>query len=1492
MRNYNINHQVKGSSFDPKWNDQHTIIVDHPFFSDMGIGNFSLSEYYDWVFETNVEDKRLTLNEVEGLLPNYIYSRYPNTKLYVHNKNIIKFGNKNPVDTILGQGQTKELSFTVWRNSGRNGSYAETNIKDWYLQVGDNSYSYNDLDINFFDGKVFNGDLVTLEDNPYPIEFKELENIIQMNNWVNFLELKKDVSTFDKKERARYEFITDIRASKDGALNWSDTIEFVLQLPVKSYRGINGNEISDSCIKEAEISYKLHLYGNSNRKNTERVISIQNPIIAQMRQNPVGQSYVREDEAGATVEYSTNNPKPSNAVAAPIRMSYSELEGKWESGTQQIFAILQTDIESAEYPDDFILSDENDLLDPTTGFGIKTGIALPVMMKNKNPKQWMPNFLLTKEQRAKETDETIKNQKALLTVYNPFNRAFGSGDAVILQKIQGVWMPLSPGEGEPSIVPIEPADPNWEFMYLVTNGMHYFKTKDREATIDPLTYEKAYYECFYYDDEEPADNATPIIEVSDPSKGNKNRYSSAFPVEGKTFDQYIETTNGYMQITSWDYMGRHFGGTKEGWANSLSATRFGVAANNQPFDNDGYDGKLNTYPFFGCVFADGYNGSKTFSEVEDKDRDFSLYANNFYPNDSGVGTNVETFYKFFHTVGKQGESTPPENPPSPFSDIERVRGNFSLLNGERKDGMFNAEEGNFWNLPADIATNCSPRGKWGWPISNIQYWQQLLEQGRNDYATKFRENTLKYFENREDGRPARYSWVSKREMTTPMESGGVYDDTKTSYYSTSGESEKYTPHDNVFDIQPNNFLKIEFRPMTQELYSQWELSEIRDDQFGSSWDDERSPIPKYDDEDLGYALLPAERGEYAYRLYQAVGFGKGNNKDPVGGDNLGGPAEAISNEALQRNWPVIDGDLLSENSLISTQGEVSDTEKINHNGLKYNVDIVDYENNGIPKDGGGDFDYTESNPLRWWNELWHNPNDGTGGAGATSVIGAVVTLSTRSIININTENALGVDGYLEFFSLIEGNQFGCSLRNGDYKDLATSNMYARIYTHHPRELTVYDPRFFVVHHFNSGVHIEREAVAFEWASGGTVYTNEEIAAGTGEGGDFYQNDPINGSFNDGVPYRYNDGWYRVAKRGSEVDLRVPTTQTGEFGDKYTGLPIETGVKVYGDGVTDKDGDKGDIRVNKTEWLLNTQRRGKLLPYSFNYSTLAVAPTGEALIATTISENQNAVAVKDIPEKIMITNGGSGYNNGDLFSIRGGRRGFLLEAVVDQEGGAITNFTVKTPGSAFLVEDFLPSDRVIEWVDGGEAPTGNEQIIPYPDADPPVEGTGLTAWLLSGEVIKSAILTDFKPQLALGSREIKVTPNIPRCNSDNLTPQQQGTNNLNLEIVNFALDNKYDVFLHYHNDISHTRIDDGGNVPPAAVDQMVRISFVTNDDGNAGGTAGSPDFADGGGLGAGFDGDGFSIGANIGAGIGGAFWDDNGNQGDTLGNGGGGGFAFR
>ena len=445
-----------------------------------------------------------------------------------------------------------------------------------------------------------------------------------------------------------------------------------------------------------------------------------------------------------------------------------------------------------------------------------------------------------------------------------------------------------------------------------------------------------------------------------------------------------------------------------------------------------------------------------------------------------------------------------------------------------------------------------------------------------------------------------------------------------------------------------------------------------------------------------------------------------------------------------------------------------------------------------------------------------------------------------------------------------------SFRGGDFSTMNTTQLYAKVYQNWPRDQIIYDPRFFVVHHFNAGANI--------------------------------RNQPIDQTTNEDAELLYENG--KVDVKASDVDFVVPT-----YWDN-TQIPAK-GNRVYYDStqqeVDSEDGQAVKQLRFKEHWRISSQRRGKLLPYSYKFTTIGVAnPADNSLLFNTlgvldISQDfgfvngefitmLNSRTVELAKQDILIVNRGQGYTSNSKFLTEGGSGGgVVLKAIVDESGG-ITGFTVESPGYDFAPEDFVNSLDEVSY--SGDAPASltrpdfsgiRVRIVPHPDSK---AGSDFEGYICRGSMVNGPLITDAKPMEALTQTgPIKLTPNPPLQREGNTiqTPQETAsvTTNLSVRLDPDATtaNNQYDVFLHFHNDISHTRTENPDR--PPTLDQMVRLSIGTGGDltSNAQGQNQNDSAANGN-----FAGNGFAAGFgnfNFGGGLlggGGFFGGANGNLG--------------
>lgn len=1264
--------------------------------------------------------------------------------------------------------------------------------------------------------------------------YRFIQCLIELNNYVNLLvedksRLNQDYDDWSVTDRARYRFINDIKSSggsngQRGYFEWKSNIGFIVDVIP---------EVLTPCVKYETVTFRLNLYDKFRKKDSSRKIAQTDTVLVAPKRTHFGLQYKEKDESGYTA--TTSNADPNNQTAAELQTSYVPLEGKFESGTSQVFAVVLADLPAAQQPsvDELVAQDEEFLLSPNTGLGPSIGSGLVVSMQNANPMQWMPDFEKTKNCR-KEDDED-NNRKIILTIHNITSSSFKRGDNVILQKLDGVWVPLLTSTDQRETL-LAPADPKWDFMYLMTNGTYYFRNHHwiyEEAfgpnTSDinwesftknsPDTYEKSFYYWYYKNAEAGYFTHVTypkIINIDD----NKGRFSNV--------EKYAQVVNGYLQVTSWDFMGVNIGGTRrkneisqipdltskeEDYiinekvaseepyvtginGNHLSCTQFSFNQKGEPFENDGIGDRTNSYPFFGCVFPDGYLGGSEYALLMQDDKDFFLAPKNY----KSISTkNHKAQAPFFYATEKK-----------PFENLVDLRNEGYYQNSQlvthQELGMFaEGEGGTLKHLPADIGTNAAPSGgKNGTPVSNIAAIAAL----NYTIGADFRNEVGAYFENDvETEQPKRYSWMYKKDKEVDEDRSGfdleITSDNKLDF--------DFGYQDSAFDIKPANPLRIEFRPLNIEAYSTFEAFDfnVRTKEFRSLNSDYLAS--------LRGTIINVDprftRGEFSLGGYSF-------NREYLSGKDkmepLFSPVALFRAIDALKVKPTINNSLIvGDNKLQGLFRESDFTYSDNNDrGLRYNKDLVDFEWNFLPDD------ITHA-PQSYWDETWMQEGV-LRPAGAVGVIGAVVTVATRDTLQFATENALGLDNYLEAGGLLAGATYGRSYRDGDYSTLNSTNLFAKVYQQWPREQTIYDPRFFAVHHFNAGVEksrIENNPLKQDW------YLNNVVIE---EDSEAFKNAEV----------AYPSGKFQVDRSETPVDFRIITDHANnaiqDSGD------LEESSFVYSDSrqtvINNSSAElpMTSLRDNKEHWRVNPQRRGKLLPYSYQYLTIGINNT--AAIKTKIVDH-DLMAEGDQPKiinvadtDIVIVNRGSGYNKKDSFEVSGGEGGGVVLSAIFDDDDNISGFKVEQAGLGFGLDDFGLSDQSLRF-EFGETPSSATVSIVHRNVES--GGAGLVAYVLRGTIVKSSVLTDIKPREALSATgPIKLTPSAPTFNDKVLQTQLTDPKNQSFTVTEKSNNDQYDVFLHFHNDVSHTRYKDyGHSIGPQQMEQMVRLNILTNGSSN-------------------------------------------------------------
>lgn len=1335
--------------------------------------------------------------------------------------------------SILDTNQEEYINITVWRNKGRNGQYIKyEKLSDWQFEdtegiIGAKGgiYKAKDLKLEELESEVSEDvdfqEKVLLERSNF-----FCHKLITLNRIVNSLDLDETEEELTKLDKIRIEFLTDIMSSKERCISWSAKIDYYdpvmqsIDQPVdqdgsesseqdeqsefsedseessKPDEFLSGGTIPKdsttgvrmvySIPKSHECEIKLYLYSSQDGAvDDSRSVCLKNLNFTNPRSTyDFGEFLKKED---GKLSQLLNFDNPNNDVAAPLDLQYVEYLGRWESGSAQMIAMISENVPPAETIDiDYIEKNPTEkLLDHETGQQVVYGSAIPIHMQNGNPKQWCATY--DKVEGVRENDDF---QKSAIRVHNLSDKGFARGELVVLNRIEGLWFPITSvsSSGLGGLKKLEPADPQWEFMYLMTSADFHFQTEDHEK-LTPFDYEKGFYRNYY--DAFKASNEA--IENQN-KNANVKRYADSFK-------KFAKVRNEYFQISSFDFVNQNLGGVRSSTlfeqstdskdvqidrGHAISNTIYGEDLDGTTYGNGE---KLKTYPFFGCVFPEGHSAGAFIDKILNAESNPADYADvkNYgkpYPGLDPYSLMTEVYY------GSKEELKEDNDLIDPLSGKAQPLGLLS-----------NLEDSNFKHVPADIATNAGPNGRWGRPIEWVGYFD-LLD---GEIYTNAKEHTscdifLSKIQS-DDGK-----------STVPLRGSFLY---------VKGQAED-TPasgYDNYwYDIQPLNHYSVQFRPLSRELYASFE-----------GYDEENQ---KYDfvGKELDAAGLGG-RGDVSNRMYQAV-------------EGFIGP---LSKTSWHRNLAHLQNNFISKGTPDGLIGNY---------GLKYSSDLVystpfgsDNRLFNLPANVDGTDD---GYPFKHWDSEWMKVNDVMRPGGAIGIIGAVQTVRSRDTIAFSTDNIIGLGDHLVVTTPLE---YGSTMKNGDIDDQLTTALYARVYQHHPRHLTWYDPRFMVVHHFNPGdgrTSSTRKHVKFKLEqedSSDALFEDGIDRFKTQENGMFkyYATHESGVIFEDEHPTltslakNYDptaSGYFLTDKVEYGVDFRVPTNW-----DKGN-IPTDN-KRVFSDSTTNLTSKLSSVVGTTVEqmrevdhWNVNNNRRSKLLPYSYRFKTIGISKEK----GVQFSPSDEKVNLSD--NNTAVVNKGSGYKVGDKFEVIGGV-GFgtvytvtsIDSETVDGETleGVITGISIAEDdetGMRYEPQDFVAVlkeedgefvENEILW-DDENTPSSSLSLQPISDTD--VTGTGFEAYVFYGEVVLTTELTDVKPLEALDSTgPIKLTPNIPRNDTNRNQDQIITPVGNSYQILNTHFDNKYDIFLRYHNDISHVAMNDTN--PPNASEQQVTLTVGVN-----------------------------------------------------------------
>ena len=524
----------------------------------------------------------------------------------------------------------------------------------------------------------------------------------------------------------------------------------------------------------------------------------------------------------------------------------------------------------------------------------------------------------------------------------------------------------------------------------------------------------------------------------------------------------------------------------------------------------------------------------------------------------------------------------------------------------------------------------------------------------------------------------RYNWLYKSQVIeTPAGGGGGTgdDDGGDGGGDAPEKTDRFNLLDSAFDFEPVNNGRIQFRPLKLEayanqIYSVWGAGDSRkwnivQEEYGGG--DENKLWWEFFDYDRNFELEPdhdqknKQHREYLWhwmnwyvmrdkanlRGIPAIAReSRYNHLDGGGRDyNLGSPGSF-------RPKSDIDTVMIQAVNLLYVDGVYNYYQPLpsplDENplgfGLSFNVDInqgmFKQFNNATNRIGGsngpfrrrlgftsmpGGTNKPNNDPRNHWHEV-----DSMRPAGAVGVIGAVCTVGARDSIAFITDQTIGAQAIFNAAGGLGGPTWEPMWGGGNlkYDDFQTTDLSVRIFHAWPREQTIYDPRFFAVHHFNAGNTLPLDP-AENITHGKPLNFNDASHYNFGQrygytrdfiGSQSVQSEVVD-SDGDG-----NDDLV-VPVVSTDVDMRTPSYVTvasdeaanlrdnGEVDDKGTirsPIPVFGGDLfrgqhyIYRNAVSNSTGDPatGQLRLLKRQhWAVDYQRRGKLLPYKYFRNTV-------------------------------------------------------------------------------------------------------------------------------------------------------------------------------------------------------------------------------------------------------------------------------------------------
>jgi hypothetical protein len=543
-------------------NAYHLIYCDHPYMSELGLSVFTTGQLYNWLVKRNSKGEFVNMQFFDGV--NYS-PLTPGERI----EDRAAVAGKKILGNICPAFYNLEYWFSRWIKQNRTGDYVQTTYVGWSYY---DKYDFSDIGFSDYINKNYtlirntSGNYIINETSSTHLDDK-VSVFVTMNDYARYAPMLDGFydNALSLKSMATYNFIEDVKNSKEGFIQWSGEIPFRLRAG------------SNDCVKVECVPFRLYLYDSVISRNQNKAVAFNDIVVSLNKTDVLGRANPKDGTGNLDVINTNNDPKQK--VAAPLDITYNPTTGKAESGTPQILVMLEEDLGPATQQtlSDLQTKKIPELLDSKVAHAPTFGKAVPLFNQNGNPLQWAPQY------KQKCTTEV---SKFTITVYNHSKSTFPKGSIVLANRIDGHWVVQALATDIAEAIDLRPK--NWSFTYLMMNFDNFFSN----IFANKFTYQ--IYEDrvwnFYYD---------------------------------KTSTDLL--LNNYMplQVTSWDFMGSNIGGLRP--KNALSTTVFNLKPNGDSWED--YEWGAYSAPFFGCVFPDGYNTIIQFEAYNSTHPDFEVYQN-------------------------------------------------------------------------------------------------------------------------------------------------------------------------------------------------------------------------------------------------------------------------------------------------------------------------------------------------------------------------------------------------------------------------------------------------------------------------------------------------------------------------------------------------------------------------------------------------------------------------------------------------------------------------------------------------------------------------------------------------------------------------------------------------------------------------------------------------------------------------------------------------